>query len=154
MGFQGISAVAGNDILSINGTVISGHADGDAYKLEPQGPISQYKVSKDGNSIIALQYTGILCKLTARLVRDCADDQMLNGLLQQWLGSPNTFALMNAEYIKSTGDGKGNVTNEVYVLSGGVFEMIPGGHTNMDGTTEQSVTVYTLFFRNDARLMT
>jgi hypothetical protein len=154
MGNQGITAVAGSDILSINGVVISGHADGDAYKLEPQGPISQYKVSKDGNSIVALQYTGILCKLTVRLIRDCADDQTLNGLLQQWISAPNTFSLMDAEYIKSTGDGKGNVTNEVYVLSGGTFEMIPGGHTSMDGTTEQSVTVYTLWFRNDARLMT
>lgn len=154
MANQGITAVAGQDILNINGTIITGHADGDAYKLEPQGTISQYKVSKDGNSIIALQYTGILCKMTIRLIRGCADDQTLNGLLQQWIGNPNTFVTMTGEYIKSTGDGKGNVVNEVYVLSGGVFETIPGGHTSMDGNTEQSVAVYTLFFRNDSRLMT
>lgn len=150
---QGITAVAGNDVLIINGTVITGHADGDAYKLEPQGPISQYKISKDGNSIVALQYTGILCKLTVRLVRDCPDDQVLNALLQSWIASPNTFSLMDATYVKSTGDGKGNVTDEVYSLAGGVFETIPGATTNMDGNTEQSVTVYTLWFRNDARLM-
>jgi hypothetical protein len=154
MGNQGISAVAGSDILNINGTIISGHADGDAYKIEPQGPIGEMKVSKDGNSIYALQYTGIKVKLTVRLVRDCADDVFLNGLLQQWIASPNTFPLLFAEYIKSTGDGKGNVTNEVYVLSGGIFEMIPSAVSNMDGNTEQSVTVYTLWFRNDARLMT
>lgn len=154
MANQGITGVAGSDILNINGTIITGHADADAFKLEPQGSIAQYKISKDGNSIVALQYTGILCKLTVRLVRACADDIFLNGLLQAWIGAPNVFALMGAEYIKSTGDGKGNVTNEVYVLSGGVFETIPGAHSNMDGATDQSVTVYTLWFRNDARLMT
>ena len=151
---QGISAVAGSDILNINGTIITGHADADAYKVEPQGSIGEMKVSKDGNSIYALQYTGIKTKLTVRLVRACADDIFLNGLLQQWIGSPNTFPLISAEYIKATGDGKGNVTNEVYILSGGIFENIPGAVSNMDGTTEQSVTVYTLWFRNDARLMT
>ena len=97
MGNQGITGVSGNDILNINGTIITGHADGDAFKLEPNGDISQYKVSKDGNSIIALQYTGILCKLTVRLIRACADDIALNGLLQAWIGSPNTFSLLPAE---------------------------------------------------------
>lgn len=151
---QGIAAIAGSDILSINGRVLTGHADGQAYKLEPQGPISQYKVSKDGNTIVALQYTGLLCKLTIRLVRDCPDDQFLNSLLQQWIGNPAGFVLMNSEYIKAIGDGKGNIINEVYTLSAGAFEMIPGALTDMDGSVEASVTVYTLWFRNDARIPT
>jgi hypothetical protein len=150
---QGIAAVAGTDVLIINGVVITGHADGDAIKIEPQGPISQYKISKDGNTIIALQNTGLLCKLTVRLVRACADDVTLNGLLQQWIQSPSTFPLLAGSYVKNVGDGKGNTTNEIYVISGGTFEMIPGGHSSMDGSTEQSVTVYTFWFRNDARLM-
>jgi hypothetical protein len=151
---QGITGVSGNDILNVNGTIITGHADGDAFKLEPQGDISEYKVSKDGNSIVALKNTGILCKLTIRLVRGCADDIALNGLLAQWRGSPNTFALMPAEYIKATGDGNGNTVNEVYVLNGGTFKIIPGGHTSMDGSVDASVVVYELWFRNDARLLT
>ena len=56
--------------------------------------------------------------------------------------------------IKATGDGKGNTVNEVYVLSGGTFKIIPGGKSNMDGNVESSVTVYELWFRNDARLLT
>lgn len=151
---QGITGIVGSDILSINGRVFSGHADGDAYKLEPQGPVSQYKVSKDGNTIISLQYSGILCKMTIRLIRGCSDDQFLNGLLQQFIGSPNTFPLMSGEYIKSTGDGQGNVTNEVYVLAAGAFEMVPGGVSNFEGSIESGVTVYTIWFRNDGRLMT
>lgn len=152
---KGITAVAGTDVLILSGGVgvISGYADGDAIKFEPQGPIAQMKVSKDGNSIYAMQYTGIVAKLTLRLVRACFDDTNLNALLQQWISSPASFTLLTGSYIKSVGDGKGNITSEVYQLAGGVFEMIPGGHSNMEGSTEQSVTVYSFLFRNDARLM-
>lgn len=150
---NGISAVAGKDVLIINGVILTGYADADAIKFEPQGPIAEMKVSKDGNSIYAMKYTGIVAKLSVRLVRACFDDQTLNGLLQQWIADPSTFVLMSGSYVKRVGDGKGNVVNEVYQLAGGVFEAIPAGHSNMDGSTEQAVTVYTLLFRNDARLM-
>lgn len=150
---QGITAIAGKDVCIINGQVLTGYADGDAIKFEPQGPIAQMKVSKDGNSIYAMQYSGIAGKLTLRLVRGCLDDQTLNGLLQQWVGDPSSFVLMSGSYVKRVGDGKGNITNEVYQLAGGVFESIPGGISSMDGSIEASVTTYTLLFRNDARLM-
>lgn len=150
---NGITAVAGKDVLIINGQVFKGYADADAIKFEPQGPISQMKVSKDGNSIYSMQYSGIMAKLTLRLVRASFDDQTLNSLLQQWIGDPTSFVLMSGSYVKRVGDGKGNVTSEVYQLAGGVFESIPGGLSSMDGSIEQSVTTYTLLFRNDARLM-
>lgn len=149
---NGISAVAGKDVLIINGQVLTGFADADAIKLEPQGPIAQMKVSKDGNSIYSMQYSGIVAKLSLRLVRGCLDDQTLNGLLQQWIADPSIFPLMSGSYVKRIGDGKGNVVSEVYQLAGGVFEAIPSGTSNMDGSTEQSVTTYTFLFRNDARL--
>ena len=150
---NGISAVAGKDVLIINGQVLTGYADGDAIKLEPQGPIAQMKVSKDGNSIYSMQYSGIVAKLTVRLVRASFDDVTLNGLLQQWIADPSTFVLMSGSYVKRIGDGKGNVTSEIYQLAGGVPETIPEATSNMDGSTEQSVSVYTFMFRNDARLM-
>lgn len=150
---NGISAVAGKDVIIINGQVLTGHADADAIKLDFATPIGQMKVSKDGNSIYSLQSSGIIAKLTLRLIRASFDDVTLNGLLQQWLADPSTFVLMSGSYVKRVGDGKGNVTNEVYQLAGGIFEMIPSAVSNMDGNTEQSVTIYTLLFRNDARLM-
>ncbi len=150
---NGISAVAGKDVLIINGQVLTGYADADAIKFEPQGPVAQMKVSKDGNSIYSMQYSGIVARLTVRLVRGCFDDTVINGLLQQWIADPATFTLLTGSYVKRIGDGKGNVTSEVYQFAGGVIESIPSGHSNMDGNTEQSVTVYTFLFRNDARLM-
>lgn len=149
---QGISAIVGRDSLIIGGQVITGLADGDAIKLEPNGPVAAMKVSKDGNSIYAMQYSGIVVKLTIRLVRGCLDDITLNGQLQSWISNPTGFQTLAGSYVKAIGDGKGNIINEVYTLAGGIFESIPGGMQNMDGNTEQAVTVYTLLFRNDARL--
>ena len=150
---KGITAIAGKDVLIINGQVLTGYADADAIKFEPQGPISEMKVSKDGNSIYAMKYTGIMSKLTLRLIRGSFDDITLNGLLQQWIADPSLFVLMSGSYVKRIGDGKGGLVNEVYQMAGGVFETIPAGTSNMDGSIEQSVTVYTFMFRNDARLM-
>ena len=150
---NGITAVAGKDVIIINGQVLTAHADADAIKFEPQGPIAQMKVSKDGNSIYSMQYGGIAGELTLRLVRGSFDDVVLNGLLQQWIADPASFVLMSGSYVKRLGDGKGNITNEVYQLAGGVFKSIPSVSSNMDGNTDQSVVVYTLLFRNDARLM-
>lgn len=151
---NGIAAVSGKDVLIINDQVLTGYADGDAIKFEPQGPIAQMKVSKDGNSIYAMQWSGIVAKVSIRLVRMCFDDTFLNGLLQEWIADPALFTLMSGQYVKRVGDGKGNITNEIYQMDGGTFEMIPGGHTNTDGNIEQSVTIYSLLFRNDARLTT
>ena len=149
----GITAISGNDVLIINGHVFTGFADADAIKFEPQGPIAQMKVSKDGNSVYAMQFSGIVGKLTIRLIRGAFDDIFLNGLLQQWIADPSLFILMSGSYVKRIGDGKGGLLNEVYQLAGGVFEAIPPGTTNTDGNIEQSVVVYTFMFRNDARLM-
>lgn len=152
---KGITAIAGKDslILSNGIGIISGFADGDAVKCDFAGPIAEMKVSKDGNSIYAMKYTGIGAKLTLRLVRGCLDDTNLNGLLQQWIADSSGFNLFTGSYVKRVGDGKGNVINEVYQLAGGVFETIPSAHSSMDGAVESSVTVYTFLFRNDARLM-
>lgn len=149
----GITAIAGDDVLIINGQVFTGYADADAIKFEPQGPIAEMKVSKDGNSVYALKFSGIVAKLTLRLIRGSFDDIFLNGLLQQWIAAPSLFILMSGSYVKRIGDGKGGLVNEVYQMAGGVFEAIPPGTSNMDGNIEQMVTVYTFMFRNDARLM-
>lgn len=149
---NGISAVAGKDVLIIDGQVITGLADGDAIKIDFDGPIAQMKTSKDGNSIYAMQYSGIVAKLTVRLVRSCFDDATLNSKLQQWIADPTSFPLMAGSYVKRVGDGQGNVTSEIYQLAGGIFERIPSATTNMEGNVDQSVTVYTMMFRNNARL--
>jgi len=150
---QGISAVAGKDVVIIDGMVITALADGESIKLDFDTAIAQMKISKDGNSIYGMQYSGIIGKLSIRIVRGSYDDAILNSKLQQWLSDPTGFNLMSGSYVKRVGDGQGNVTSEIYQLAGGIFDKIPSGKTHSDGDTEQSVTVYTMLFRNNARLM-
>lgn len=149
---QGITGIVGKDVLTINGQVIIATGDGDAIKLDPQGPIAQMKVSKDGNSVYALANSGIACKLAVKLVRGSFDDITLNGYLQQWLSDPASFSLLSGSYVKRMGDGKGNSVSDIYTLSGGLVEQIPPAVGNSEGSTEQGYVTYTLLFRNDVRL--
>lgn len=153
MANKGNTAIAGKDVLVLNDNIFTGLADADAIKIDPQGDIAEYKVSKDGNTIIALKNSGILVVVTIRLVRACFDDTFLNGLLSEWRSNPAGFALMSGSYLKRIGRGDGTIVNEIYQLAAGTFKAIPRAASNTDGSVEQNVSEYTLYFRNDARLM-
>jgi hypothetical protein len=53
--------------------------------------------------------------------------------------------------IKRIGDGTGNVTNDVYKVNGGVVQKIPVVKENVEGDTEQSVSIYLIMFANTER---
>jgi len=150
---EGAVALAGKDVIIIDGEVISALADADAIKLDFSTPIGVMKVSKDGNAIYAMQYSGQVVKVTLRLVRGSADDQLLNSRLQDWIAAPADFELMTGSFIKRIGDGKGNILSEVYQIAGGIFDTIPSTKMNTEGDVEQSVTEYTMLFRNNVRMM-
>jgi len=150
---EGISAVAGKDVAVIDGNVITALADGEAIKLTFGAAVGMMKVSKDGNAIYALNYSGMVVTVELRIVRGSLDDQILNSMLQQFLADPSSFSLMSGSFVKRIGDGKGNVLSEVYQLGGGIFENIPDAMMNTDGSTDQSVVTYKMLFRNNVRLM-
>ncbi len=146
-------ALAGSDVIIIADNVLSDLADGTCVKIEPQGDIGIAKCSKDGNMIYGLNYSGLICHVTVRLVRGSYDDQILNGLLQQFINSPGTFTLMTGSFVKRVGDGSGNVVSEVYQLAGGIFKTLPGAQMDTSGSTEQSVTTYVMIFRTNMRMI-
>jgi hypothetical protein len=145
--------LAGNAVVVINGTVLVNFGDGVAVKLDPAGPIGEMKISKGGNAIYALKNSGLAMKATLRLQRGSPDDQFLNGLLQDWISNSALFVLMTGSFIRPMGDGKGNAVADVYQLGGGIFDTFPGAQYNVDGDTADSVTEYTMHFRNDGRMI-
>ena len=151
---DGITNVVGRDVLVIGNQNITALASGEAIKFTPDGAIAQLKVSKDGNAVYNMRYSGIGAKLTVRLLRNSYDDQTINGWLAQWINDPASFSLLPGKYVKRTGDGAGTVGTETYDLAGGVPEGIPEGHTNTDGDPEQGVVVWTFLFVNKDRLLT
>jgi hypothetical protein len=147
-------AMSGNDTISINNRVLNDLADTNVVELTYPNEIASVKTGKNGNSIYGFNTSGQQCDVKIRVVRGSSDDKFLNGLLTQQNQNFAGFPLMIAQFIKKMGDGKGNITSDIYVLSGGVFTKQVEGKSNVEGDTEQSISIYTLKFSNSPRALT
>lgn len=144
-------AMSGNDSMILNGRVFNDLADQDAIALTFPNDIAKVTVGKNGNAIYALDETGRQAQLVVRVVRGSSDDKFLNNLLVQ---QQNNFAgtvLMFGQFIKQIGDGAGNITQDKYILSGGVFTKPVEGKDNVAGDTSASISMYTMMFSNAPR---
>lgn len=147
-------AMSGADTINLNSRVLADLADGNVAELTFPNDIANVKTGKNGNSIYGLNESGKQCDLLVRVIRGSSDDKFLNGLLAQ---QQNNFAgtvLLIGQLIKKIGDGRGNVTSDTYVLSGGVFVKQVEAKSNVDGETEQSISIYTMRFSNSPRALT
>lgn len=147
-------ALSGSDVASINGRILNDFADGDNVMLEFPNDIAAVKTGKNGNSIYSFNATGKQCDLTLRLIRGSADDKFLNGVLVQQDANFAGFVLMIGEFSKQIGDGAGNIKSDTYIMSGGVFTKRIGAKSNVEGDTEQSVSIYHIKFSNSPRVIT
>lgn len=141
-------ALSGNDTVNISGRVLADLADGNCAELKFPNEIANVKIGKNGNAIYGLNTTGQQSELTLRILRASSDDQYLMGLLNaQQLNFAGTV-LATGQLIKKIGDGQGNITSDTYIMEGGVFTKIPEAKTNVEGDTEQSVSIYMIKFAN------
>ncbi len=147
-------ALSGADTVSLNNRVLSDFAEGNIAELTFPNDIAAVKTGKNGNSIYSLNESGRQAEFKIRLLRGSADDKFMNNALVQQQNNFANTVLMIGQFVKKIGDGKGNITSDVYVCSGGVFTKIPEGKSNVDGEAEQSVVVYTLKFSNAPRTLT
>lgn len=135
-------ALSGSDSVTINNRIFSGFGTGEYGTLSFPNKIANVKTGKNNNSIYAYNATGQNFEFVLKLIRGCADDIYLNGLLA---GQQSNFAgtvLMIGEFVKQIGDGQGNVTNDTYLISGMVFDENVGAKSSAEGDTEQSEVVY------------
>ena len=147
-------AMSGNDTLSINNHVFTSFSDKDVATLTFPNDIAQVKTGKNGNSIYGLNESGRQCELTVRVLRGSSDDKFLNGLYSQQTLNFSGFILMIGALVKKIGDGKGNITSDTYVLSGGIFQKEPEAKINVEGDTDQSIVEWALKFANAPRAIT
>ena len=150
-----LAALTGNDTMTFyvgaNSRTLNDYADGDVITLEFSDDIMGMKEGKNGNTLYALNQTGKICTATMRLVLGSLDDAYFNDLYEQMKADFPTFTLMNAQFVKKVGDGKGNVTRIIYQLSGGIFTKAPAAKENQEGDTEQDVVIYNFKFANAPR---
>ena len=144
-------SLTGEDVVVLNGRVLHDVADNDFVHLEFDNDLANLKVSKDGNTIYALNQTGNMVKATLRLLLGSADDIALNSRLQSQKNDFSGFTLLTGSFTKRVGDGAGNVKNVVYSLANGIFKKMPNALTNAEGNVEQSVAIYEAIFYNQSR---
>lgn len=147
-------ALSGNDSIILNNRIFADLADGNVAELTFPNDIATVKTGKDGNSIYGLNETGKQSELKLRLIRGSADDKFLNGLLANQQLNFAGFPLMVGQFIKKIGDGAGNIKSDTYIMSGGVFTKQVEAKSNVEGESEQSVSIYTLKFSNSPRVIT
>lgn len=150
---MGSAALTGNDTIIIDARIMRDFADGDTVVLDFPNNLAETIVGKNGNMIVAYNASGKTVTATLRILRGSADDKYLNGRMQEYINDPAAFVMLEAEFIKRAGDGKGNITAEVYKLEGGTFQKPPATKENVSGDREQSVSVYALTFANSQRTM-
>ena len=146
-------ALTGNDTVIINERVFKDLATGDTVNLDFPNNLAEAKVGKNGNTIYAFNSTGRQCTATIRVLRGSADDKYLASEMASYINDPAAYVLLAGEFIKRAGDGAGNVTADIYQFRGGMVQKIPSAKENVEGDTEQAVTIYQIIFANSARIM-
>ena len=146
-------ALTGKDTTIIDTRRLTDLGTGDVVMIEAPNNLVELKQGKDGNAIYAYNASGKQTVATLRVIRGSADDKYLAARMQEYINDPAAFVLISGEFIKRTGDGAGNITNEVYTMDGGVIQKMPGTKENVEGDTEQAVSIYTLVFANSDRVM-
>lgn len=146
-----INAITSDDTLTLFGAVLTDFADGDVSKIEFSEDIGVVKTGKDGNTIFTDKQPGNNATLTLRLMRGSSDDQTLNTQLLSQQSNFSGFTLAQGTFVKRIGDGQGNVVSDSYTLANGLFTKLPGVSENVEGTTDQAVSVYTLKFATATR---
>ena len=136
----------GSDVININGTLQRDFADGDVGVLTLPNELVQMKPGKNGNTVIAFSATGQLGELTLRFIRGSFNDQYINAQYRAFVFDPASYVTMEAVVTKQIGDGNGNITSDSYNLTGGVIQSIPEVKSNVEGDTDQGVTIWKLRF--------
>lgn len=144
-------SLTGNDTISIDGIPLVDLGDGDVGALTYPNELVGVKTGKNGNSIFALNETGDQADLVIRVLRGSKDDKTLNSRLASMKADFAGFITITGQVIKKVGDGLGNVTNDIYDLSGGVFSKRVETISNVEGNTDQSLAIYNIKFTNSPR---
>lgn len=147
-------SLTGQDTMVINGKVLNDLADGDVAALTFPNDLMSLKIGKNGNALYAFNETGEEADAELRIIRGSSDDKFLQGLLNTMKRDPASFVLITGEFVKRVGDGQGNTTRDIYTMSGGVILKNVEAKDNVEGDTDQSVSIFTMKFSNAPRSLT
>jgi len=145
------STQTGNDTITINDRVLTDFGDGSVVSITFPNELVAVKTGKNGNAIYSLNETGKQADVELRILRGSSDDKFLNSIKLSMQSDIASFVLLNGEFVKRIGDGLGGVSREIISLSGGVFSQSNDTQSNVEGDTEQALTIYRLKFSNGSK---
>lgn len=146
-----INVITSDDTLTIFDRVVNDFASGDISAVTYTEDLVNSKTGKNKNTIFAKNESGNNGSLVLRLMRGSDDDRFFAGKVSQIEGDFASFVLGNGQLVKRLGDGQGNVIRDVTTLAGISLSRKPDSKTNVDGDTEQGVTIYTFKIANVTR---
>lgn len=147
-------ALSGNDTIIINNRSLTDLADGDVATLTFPNDIATVKTGKNGNAVYGLNESGKQAEFMIKLIRGSADDKFLLNLITLQQADFTSTVLNIGEFVKKMGDGSGNIANDTYITSGGIFNKLVEAKSNVEGDSEQSTATYHLKFSKAVRVIT
>lgn len=141
-----VFTISADDTLTIWGRTFQDLADGDASSVTFPNDLTASKTGKNQNTIFAKNETGNNGEVVLRVMRGSSDDRFLNAkfaLLEKDFAS---FSLADGSFVKRLGDGDGGVVRDVYIMKGGIFKRKIDAKDNVEGNTDQGVSVYSMTF--------
>lgn len=149
-----VYALTGNDTLIINERVISNLADGSTINITYDNDSVGVSTGKNDNTVFSDNRQGSNASIELRLIRGSEEDIYFNGLSIQQSRDLPAFTLLQGSFTKRVGDGFGVVKFDTYVLLGGVFtKRAPQVSENLNGETDQGVSIYNIKFATASRAL-
>lgn len=147
-----MQAYTGADILEFDGELLTNVADGDTVVITYPNELTGMKTGKNGNSVASHNEMGREADVVIRLIKGSPDDKRLNSIVTAWKNRLDSFSPVSATFTKViTVDG--GVANEVTTLTFG-FPMKPvETKENVEGDTEQAISVYNFRFGDSDRAL-
>ena len=141
-----LMTLTGEDTIIINVMPLTDLADGDVGSLSFPNDVMAMSTGKNKNTIFAKDESGCNAELEIRVPRGSSDDKRLNGYFQSQQNNFTSFVLLTGAVVKRLGDGAGNITYDTYPLEAGMFVRAVSASSNVNGNTEQGVSIYTIRF--------
>jgi hypothetical protein len=148
---MGTLSLTGSDTISIGGRLLADFGSGEVAKISYATELATVKTGKNGNTIFVQNASGFQASMEVKVIRGSADDKALQTFLTSYRSDPVAYSVQNAELVKKLGDGTGKVTSDTYVLTGGIPTKQVEAVVNVEGDTEQAISVYTWVFATSDR---
>lgn len=133
--------------------VLSDFADGTVAELNAPNELSTLTTGYNGNSLGSHNEPGRQRELTLRLVKGSSDDKRMNENYNLWKNRDIRFKPFTMTFTKNVAHGTGAATNDKVSCYFGLPTGQPAQVSDMNGNTDQVVSVYTIRFGNSERSM-